>query len=315
MPLPAAAPGPVDGFAFIALLRDRPDSGRDWQPIATQVRCTSCLAVSTYDARIVGRMCDACGAPALVPCDATGAPVNPGAVLPFRMSPEDAREAVLQWIKGQGVLRRRRQAASFETVSALYLPCWTFSAHYHCAWRGEAEIRDGDDRRRVAIDGVVELDFADVAIPASTTVPAEMWEKAQPFPLSELLPFDPRYLAGFTVETYAVNMWDAWDAALTKMEQDADRALKKDARKNVAALESWPKWTAEHCKHVLVPLYRATYRHRGASYEVVVNGYTVKVDGTRPWDPIVDTLGAVLIIAVPIGIIAALFWLVRAVLG
>jgi hypothetical protein len=198
-------------------------------------------------------------------------------------------------------------------VSACYLPCWTFSAHYHCAWRGEAEIRDGDHRKRIGIDGVVELDFADILIPASTTVPTAMWEKVQPFPLSELLPFDTRYLAGFTVETYAVNMWDAWDAASAKMEQEADRALKRDSRDIVAALEAWPKWTAERCQHVLVPLYRATYRHRGDSYEVVINGYTGKVDGTRPWDPIVDTLVVVLMIAVPIGIIAVLVWLVLAV--
>ena len=315
MALPAPAPGPVEGFAFIALLRDRPDSGRDWQPVATQVRCTSCLAVSTYDARIVGRVCEACGAPTLIPCDATGAPVSPGAVLPFKISPEDARETVLRWIRGQGVLRRRRHAASFERMSASYVPCWTFSAHYHCAWRGEAEKRDGDDRKRIAIDGVVELDFDDVLIPASTTVPAAMWEKVTPFPLSELRPFDARYLAGFTVETYAVNMWDAWDAARTKMEHEADRALKRDARNNVATLETWPKWTAERCKHVLIPLYRATYRHRRASYEVIINGYTGKVDGTRPWDPIVDTLVAVLMIAVPIGIIAVVIWLVRALLG
>lgn len=315
IPVAAAPSDPVAGFAFIALLRDRPDSGRDWQPIATEVRCTTCLAVSTYDAQVVGRLCEACGAPTLIPCDATGAPVSPGALLPFRISPEDAREQLAQWIKGQGVLRRRRQAASFDNVSALYLPCWTFSAHYHCAWRGEAEVRDGDTRRRFAIDGTVELDFADVIIPASTTVPEAMWEKVEPFPLSELIPFDARYLAGFTVETYAVNMWDAWDAASAKMHKEADQALKRDSRDNVAALETWPKWTAERCKHVLLPLYRATYRHRGDTYEVVINGYTGKIDGTRPWDPIVDTLVLVLIIAVPLGVIAALVWLVRAVLG
>jgi hypothetical protein len=315
VPLRPAAAGPVGGFAFIALLRDRPDSGRDWKPTATQVRCTTCLAVSTYDAQIVGRACDACGAPTMIPCDATGAPVNPGALLPFRISPEEAREKLTQWIKGQRVLRRRRHGASFDSVSALYLPCWAFSAHYHCAWRGEAEIRSGDDRKRVGIDGVVELDFADILIPATATLPHSMWDKVEPFPLSESLPFDTRYLAGFTVETYAVNMWDAWDAASARMQQEADRALKRDSSDNVAALEAWPKWTAERCKHVLVPLYRATYRHRGETYEVVVNGYTGTIEGTRPWDPIVDTLVVILMIAVPLGIIAGLVWLVRAWLG
>jgi hypothetical protein len=59
---------------------------------------------------------------------------------------------------------------------------------------------------------------------------------------------------------------------------------------------------------------RATYRHRGTPYEVVMKGYTGTVDGTRPWDPIVDTLVLALTIAIPIGVIAALVWLVRAML-
>ncbi len=86
------------------------------------------------------------------------------------------------------------------------------------------------------------------------------------------------------------------------------------AQSAVARLEEWPKWTEERCQQVLMPVYRATYRHRGEPYEVVMNGYTGKVDGTRPWDPIVDTLVLVLMIAIPIGVIAALVWLVRALM-
>jgi hypothetical protein len=314
IPLPAAAPGPVARFAFIALLRDRPDSGRDWRPTPTEVRCTTCLAVSTYDAAVVGRLCEACGAPTLIPCDATGAPITPGGVLPFRIDPAGAREALATWITGQSVLRRRRQRASLDDVAAAYLPCWTFSAHFHCRWRGEAEVRDGDDRKRVGIDGVVDLDFSDIVIPAAAALDAPLWAKIEPFPVEDVVPMDARYLPGFAVETYAVNLWEAWDAAHARMEQDARRALTQDAKDNVGTLEEWPTWTEERCQQVLVPVYRATYRHRGKPYEVVMNGYTGKVDGTRPWDPIVDTLVLVLTIAIPIGVIAALVWLVRAML-
>jgi hypothetical protein len=314
IPLPGAAPGPVARFAFIALLRDRPDSGRDWRPTATEVRCTTCLAVSTCDAAVVGRLCEACGAPTLIPCDATGAPITPGGVLPFRIDPAEARETLAKWITGQSVLRRRKQRASLDDVTAVYLPCWTFSAHFHCRWRGEAEVRDGDDRKRVGIDGVVDLDFSDIVIPAAAALDAPLWAKIEPFPVEDVVPMDARYLPGFAVETYAVNLWEAWDAAHARMEQDARRALKQDAKDNVSTLEEWPKWTEERCQQVLVPVYRATYRHRGKPYEVVMNGYTGKVDGTRPWDPIVDTLVLVLTIAIPIGVIAALVWLVRAML-
>lgn len=42
-----------------------------------------------------------------------------------------------------------------------------------------------------------------------------------------------------------------------------------------------------------------------------MNGYTGRIDGTRPWDPIVGTLVVRLMIAIPIGLVAALVWLAR----
>ncbi len=121
VPLPPASSDAVAGFPFVSLLRDRPDSGRDWRPTPTQVRCATCLAVNTYDAAIVGGLCAACGVPTLVPCDATGAPVSPHAILPFRVAPEEAREQLARWIVSQGVLRRRRQKASLGEMTAVYL--------------------------------------------------------------------------------------------------------------------------------------------------------------------------------------------------
>ena len=84
---PASPAGAVEHFPLLPRLADRPDSGRDWQPRATHLRCRSCQAIVAYDEHVVGRACDACGTPALVPSDATGAPVLPaGSGLPLPAS-------------------------------------------------------------------------------------------------------------------------------------------------------------------------------------------------------------------------------------
>src|SRR5262245_34216111 len=88
---PAAAGG-VDHFSLLPRLADRPDSGRDWQPTATHLRCRSSQSIVTYDEHVVGRSCEACGTPALVPTDRTGAPVVPSGVLPFKLPESGARE-------------------------------------------------------------------------------------------------------------------------------------------------------------------------------------------------------------------------------
>ena len=45
--------------------------------------CGVCGSTLDYPAYLAGRNCEACGSPALVPCDATGAPVHPGGLVPF----------------------------------------------------------------------------------------------------------------------------------------------------------------------------------------------------------------------------------------
>jgi DNA-directed RNA polymerase subunit RPC12/RpoP len=129
-----AASGPAECFEFIPLLRDRPDSGRDWQPGATLVRCRTCGAPMDYPAYLAGRNCEACGSPTLVPCDATGAPVHPSGVVPFALTEAGARDAFAGWMATRRPIGSRRRAA-IETMRAVYLPCWTFSAKVRVSCR------------------------------------------------------------------------------------------------------------------------------------------------------------------------------------
>src|SRR5262245_12254133 len=164
--MPAAPTGPIDCFALLPRLGDRPDSGRDWQPRATHLRCRACQSLVAYDAHIVGRTCEACGTPGLVPSDETGVPVTPSGILPFRVGEADARTKVTEWLRSKGC-----RNAAVETSRAVYVPCWVFNASVSCRWRGEKERTDRDGRsERIAIDGVVERAFDDYVVPASRSI-------------------------------------------------------------------------------------------------------------------------------------------------
>ena len=121
---PASA---VEHFPLLPRLADRPDSGRDWQPRATHLRCRSCQSVVACDERVIGRACEACGTPALVPSDYTGAPVFPSGVLPFRTTEADARARLADWLKSKGVRR-----TAIDTLRGVYLPSWVFNARVSC---------------------------------------------------------------------------------------------------------------------------------------------------------------------------------------
>ena len=60
---------------------------------------------------------------------------------------------------------------------------------------------------------------------ATASVPADLLAQADPFDAADLVAYDPRYLAGYEVEVYAVNLWDAWDAV-----RRADAAPRRQRR-------------------------------------------------------------------------------------
>lgn len=297
--------GAVEHFPLRGRLADRPDSGRDWQPRATHVRCRSCQSVVACDERVVGRVCDACGTPALVPSDSTGAPVGPSGVLPFRVTEADARARLTEYLKSRFVRR-----SAIDTVRGVYLPCWVFNASVSCRWRGETTRRDRDgETRRVAIDGIVERTFDDYLIPASTTADPDLLGKIGSFPTADMRPYDTRYLAGFTTEVYTRNMWDAWDAAFARMEKELTARLEKDSKCWVSELETWPEWPDRRCALVLVPVYAISYRHGKEEYRGVVNGWTGEAAALTPRNMVIEILVLGTLLAIPAAIIYGIVWL------
>jgi predicted RNA-binding Zn-ribbon protein involved in translation (DUF1610 family) len=299
----AASPaGAVEHFPLLPRLADRPDSGRDWQPRATHLRCRSCQAIMAYDEHVVGRVCDACGTPALVPSDATGAPVFPSGVLPFRLSEADARTRLTDWLKA-----KRGRFTAINTVRGVYLPCWVFNARVSCRWRGERRrTRDGEEER-TAIDGIVERTFDDYLIPASTTIDSELLAKVDPFPVADMRGYDARYLAGFTTEIYSRNMWEAWDAASARMEAGLQSDLRHDSKCEPYELETWPEWRDQRCALVLVPAYAITYRHQNQEYQGVVNGWTGETAAAYSFD---WKWFDYIILAILLGIVGAVLYLI-----
>jgi hypothetical protein len=299
----AEVAGAVEHFPLLPRLGDRPDNGRDWQPRQTHLRCRSCQSVMACDERVVGRVCDACGTPALVPSDATGAPVLPSGVLPFRLSDVDARARLAAWLKSAHVRR-----TSVDTVRGLYLPCWVFNARVSCRYRGERERRNSDgETERIAIDGLVELTFDDYLIPATTTIDADMLTAIAPFPAADMRGFDTRYLAGFTSETFTRNLWDSWDAASARMEKELNAALGKDSKCSPSTLETWPEWRDHRGALVLVPAYVISYRHKKKDYQAIVNGWTGETTASRPWVPM-DMVVLGIVLTILAAILYAIYW-------
>ena len=202
-----------------AALRDIPDAKRGWQAEKVSVKCQSCQAVSVFDPARVGQRCEFCGSSQLVPYEQVKDAFSPESLLPFAINESRARELVRAWYGRQWLAPNNlKKRALTDTVHGLYLPYWTFDAQVHAtldrrigplllrkpatasACRGSA-----GRRRPASIDHV----FDDELVCASTGVSPRLLQKVEPFPTATLIPYDPGYLAGWTVERYQIDLVNA----------------------------------------------------------------------------------------------------------
>ncbi len=121
------------------------------------------------------------------------------------------------------------------------------------------------------------IHFDDILIFASDKSSAMLANAEDWFDLADLLPYDPRYLAGFPAEIYDIPVSDA---SLQARRVAWERI--KAGRRNSAASLSSAGMLVESYKLVLLPLWLAHYELDGIQYELAINGQTGKLKGGLP---------------------------------
>lgn len=274
-------------------LRGLPDAERGWQAEKTSVQCQSCRAISVFEATRIGQRCEFCGSAQLVPYEAVQDAFRPESLLPLKIGEGQARDLIRAWYHRQWLAPTAlRTKALTDTAKGVYLPYWTFDARADAQWTADAgtyyTARVG--RRRVRrirwqpAAGALSHVFDDELVCASTDVGAPLLREVEPFPATDLIPYDPGYLAGWTVERYQIDLVRA--AARSREQMDAAlrqlcaRQVPGDTYRNLVVRASY---SDQRFKHILAPVWLLIYTFRGQSYHVVVNGATGRIAGERPW--------------------------------
>jgi hypothetical protein len=133
--------------------------------------------------------------------------------------------------------------------------------------------------------GALSHDFDDDLVAASRGVDAGLLRAVEPFPTtSALVPYDPGYLAGWTVERYQIDLVGAAERSRRQMEAALERLcaaqVPGDTHRHLSVAATF---THQRFKHILVPVWLLTYTFRAKSYQVVGNGVTGEIAGRRPW--------------------------------
>ena len=209
-------------------------------------------------------------------------------------------------------------------MDGIYVPYWTYDADTASAYRGErgtvyyvtkTVMRDGKPKQvreqRVRwrrASGQVARFFDDVLVLASKSLPKRFTDALEPWDLTQLLPYQKEYLAGFRAEAYQIDLEAGFTEARAKMDRQIERDVRFDIggdRQRIHRIDT--QVSDVTFKHVLLPVWLAAYKFRGKTYRFVVNGQTGRVQGERPWSPWKIAIAVVLglIVAAGVGYVLA----------
>lgn len=269
------------------------------------VKCGSCAAEFSLPEGVHAQDCPFCGTP-IVADTGPNRHIKPHAVAPFAVTDRAARESFTGWLGGlwfaPGDLKA--YARQDERLKGVYVPYWTFDCDTDSRYQGErgtahrvnrpvTVLRGGKSstvmRSQVKMrwrpaSGRVKRFFDDVLVLASYSLPPRMTEQLMPWKLDALQPYQEAYLSGFISEAYGSELDTGFADACGLMNQviraDIERDIGGDAQR-ISRIRT--ERSNVSFKHILLPIWMATYRYGGKPYRFVINGQTGKVVGERPY--------------------------------
>jgi hypothetical protein len=298
----STASGDVEELDLAQALAGVPDSGRGFGTPTTSVKCQNCQAISVFERGRVAQRCDFCGSPSIVPYEQTKDPITPRSLLPVKLDQGAVRDRLKQWYATRWFAPNELKGRALtDTLHAVYLPYWTFDAQVHADWtamsgdyyyvtvntgrnaQGRMINRQERRVRWYPSSGSLDHFFDDDPIPGTQGVRMDLLHKVEPFPTEEVVPYDPSFVRGWTVERYQIDLRQASTMSMDRMQEmtrqmcaqqvpgDTHRDLQVDAR-----------FGGRTFKHILVPVWLTTYTFGSKTFQTIVNGYTGQIAGDRP---------------------------------
>ena len=285
---------------FLAYLRKQ--AGTEPEIERQTVKCPSCGAASQLPPNVTADRCPFCAAPLVAGSAYAHRSIQPRAVAPFEVKEADARQSFRRWLQGLWFAPNAlQQAARADNgLKGIYIPFWTYDAASATPYTGERgtvyfeqeryvengreQVRQVERVRWTPCAGEVSVQFNNVLVPASSSIPKQHADGLAPWRLEKLAPYRDDYVAGFTVEAYQTGLEPGFGLAQQQMEPAIREVICRDIggdRQQILSMA--PHYSDIAFQHILLPVWLSAYRYADKTYHFVVNGQTGTVRGERPW--------------------------------
>ncbi len=309
----------IEEIDYRAFMRDQYAKEEKIEVVA--VKCNACGASITLEPNVTSDECPYCASNIVVKGGSTSSILKPKSLLPFAIDSKKAGQAFRDWIKGlwfaPSDLKKSHTVSG--KLSGIYVPYWTYDTNTHTNYSGErgtyyyeeetyttqengetvTKTRQVRHTRWNSVSGAVDNAFDDVLIIASPSLPEKYTLKLEPWNLSELVPYNDKYLSGFRSETYQVEVSDGLERAKQRMEPVIRSSVRGDIGGDEQRIHSMhTAYNDITFKHILLPIWISSFKYSGKVYRFLVNGQTGEVQGERPYSALKIFFAVLAVIAV-----------------
>jgi DNA-directed RNA polymerase subunit RPC12/RpoP len=296
-----------------------------WDKKVSTIKCENCGATTSWGKEVAGD-CAFCGSPYVISQPQQDDIIRPETLVPFKVNEKKAKSIFHDWIS-KGFFRPSalKKMGRLEHLSGVYVPFWTYDSATHSDWTADAgyyyyvtesysayengkrvtKTRRVRKTRWVPASGSRNDFYNDELIVASKGLDYHLVFKIYPFHLNQLVPYKPDYISGWLAEDYAIDVRGGWGIAkghiLSKERSRCASDVPGDTHRFLRVNTSFSNITY---KHILLPVWVASYNYKGKTYHFLINGQTGELQGYAPisWLKVAAVAGAI------IGVVATVLY-------
>jgi hypothetical protein len=296
-----------------------------WDTKLTTIQCDSCGATTTTGIQVAGE-CSFCGSAYVKEIPQHPDIIRPETLVPFRVDKNGALQRYHTWI-GKGFFRpsNLKKLKKLEMLKGVYVPFWTYDTSTYSNWTAQSgyyyyetetystyengkrvtKTRQVRKTRWVPSSGARNDFYNDELIVASKGLDYHLVFKIYPFHLNQLVPYKPEFLSGWLAEEYALDVRQGWEIAKDNvMAQERGRCASEVPGDTYRFLRVNTSFSNITYKHVLLPIWVASYHYKDKTYHFLVNGQTGEVQGYAP----ISWLKVGAVAGIIIGIVAGILY-------
>lgn len=293
--------------AYNDTLGQTDENGFEWEEAATEewsedecgaIRsfiCPSCGGEIVSDDNTVATFCPYCDNPTIMPGRVSGG-LKPEAVIPFKTSKEDAKNAFLKLCKGKPLLPKMFTSEQrVEKITGIYVPFWLYDCGSDLNGQYKAtRVRHWSDARyeytrteHFLLHRASSAEFVGIPMDASQKMADQIMESIEPFDYSQMVDFNTAYLSGYFADKYDVEAKDGEDRVRQRVTRSMEDMLQNSFIGYSTVVPTSKQMNVKHgrAKYVLLPVWMLHTKYKDKTYVFAMNGQSGKMTGTFPICP------------------------------